>query len=87
MLARTSCHARLSTLRYSSDAISRQPVSEVLNMRKKDEVFSDSLKTPIQDVLLVSVEQFAHRPPYPVLAIRDDTQLGLRLRPLCRKSA
>jgi hypothetical protein len=47
--------------------VSRQPAFEILDMRKIDEVFSDSLKTPcnvvipIQDVLLVSVEQFAHQ--------------------------
>ena len=40
--------------------VSRQPVFEVLDMRKIDEAFSDSLKTPcnvipIQDVLLVSL--------------------------------
>ena len=40
--------------------VSRQPVFEILDMRKIDEAFSDSLKTPcnvipIQDVLLVNV--------------------------------
>ena len=63
--------------------VSRQPVFEILNMRKVDEAFSDSLKAPcdvipIQDVLLVIVEQFAHQRPQAVLAIRDDTQLGLK---------
>jgi hypothetical protein len=46
--------------------------------RKIDEAFSDRLKTPcnvipIQDVLLVIVEQFAHQRSHAVLAIRGDT--------------
>jgi hypothetical protein len=34
---------------------------------------------PIQDVLLVSVEQFAHQRPHAVLTIGDNTQLGLKV--------
>jgi hypothetical protein len=64
--------------------VSRQPVFEILDMRKVDEAFSDSLKAPcdvipIQDVLLVSVEQFAHQRPHVVLTIGDNTQLGLKV--------
>jgi hypothetical protein len=64
--------------------VSRQPVFEILNMRKVDEAFSDSLKAPfdvipIQDVLLVSVEQFAYQRPHAVLTIGDNTQLGLKV--------
>jgi hypothetical protein len=43
---RTSCHARLSTRAIQVMPVSRQPVSEVLDMRKVDDAFSDSLKTP-----------------------------------------
>ena len=74
--------AKFSTSRDSSDASVSTAGARILDMRKIDEAFSDSLKTPrnvipIQDVLLVSVEQFAHQRPHAVLAIRDDPQLGL----------
>ena len=66
---------------------SREPVSEILDMRKIDEAFSDRLKTPcnmipIHDVLLVSVEQFAHQRPHAVLTIGDNTQLGPKVSSL-----
>ena len=64
--------------------VSRQPVFEILDMRKVDEAFSDSLKVacdviPIQDVLLVSVEHLAHQRPHAVLTIGDNAQLGLKV--------
>src|ERR1700674_2733261 len=66
--------------------VSRQPVFEILDMRKIDEAFSDNLKPscdviPIQDVLLVSVEPLARHRPHAVLAIRDNTHLGLQASP------
>ena len=59
---------------------------EVIDMRKIDEAFSDSLKTPcdvipIQDVLLVSIEPLARYRPHPILAIRDNAYLSLWASP------
>ena len=73
---RTGCRARPSTSRDSGAA--SVLTAGVRNPRHEevDEAFSDSFKAPcdvipIQDVLLVSVEQFAHQRPHAVLTIGD----------------
>ena len=63
-----------------------EPVFEILDMRKIDKAFSDSLKTPgnvipIQDVLLVRIEPLARYRAHAILSIRDNAYLSLRASP------
>ena len=66
--------------------VSREPVFEILDMRKIDEAFSDSLKAPcdvrpVKDLLLVRIEPLARYRPHAVLAIRDNAHRGLQASP------
>jgi hypothetical protein len=66
--------------------VSRETVFEILDMRKIDKAFSDSLKTPgnvipIEDVLLVRIEKLARYRPHAILSIRDNAYLSLWASP------